>query len=223
VNRIPRRFVLVARPAYLWLALALAFHPSSARAQAAPPAPAPKPQAGTQTMSMDEAKRFFHAGPAIYDGANELGLSFALVSIEGDSHSSLGLRLGTFRSAGDGLLGYEVGFADTRGDGIHVLDYDGELTWQRALQPGVYPMLAIGGGVRQRRQGGEQITTHPVGGGVGFRTLFGDQAAIRVEYRYRRVLNDPVEDFTEHQVWVSFSLLFHNRPSSNTAVPPRRR
>jgi hypothetical protein len=37
-------------------------------------------------------------------------------------------------------------------------------------------------------------------------------ALFRFEYRYRRVLDDPIADFTEHQLMSGLSLLFGNRP-----------
>ena len=38
------------------------------------------------------------------------------------------------------------------------------------------------------------------------------RADMRVEYRLRRILDDPVADFTEHEIRLGVALLFHNSP-----------
>jgi hypothetical protein len=191
---------------------ALVLTPAPGRAQSETPSMPQESSRPKQTMTMEEAnRRYFHTSPVIYPGTVELGLSLALVSLEGETHSSFGVRLGKFQGASDGLIGYEAGISDTRGDGVHVIDYDGELSWSRPLQPGIYPFLAAGGGWRTTRVNGTKGTSYPVGGAIGFRALVGERAALRAEYRYRRVMDDPVADFSENQVWVSFSVLFANR------------
>jgi hypothetical protein len=51
---------------------------------------------------------------------------------------------------------------------------------------------------------------YPVGLALSARVLFDARVAMRVEYRFRRVLNDPVADFTEHRVLTGLSLLLRN-------------
>jgi hypothetical protein len=171
----------------------------------------------TQNMNSAQAQqllqRFMHPTPRLYPGAIELGIGLSAVTIEGSSRWTLGVRAGSFNGVGDGLLGYEVDFDYTHVSELDVLDVQGQLTWQRSLGAGVvYPFLAVGGGPREEWIGSFRQARWPVGAGLGVRVLAGDRAAMRAEYRYRRILNDPVADFSEHQLWVSFSVLFHNRP-----------
>ena len=53
-------------------------------------------------------------------------------------------------------------------------------------------------------------TRYPVGFSVGARGLVGQRGGLRVEYRYGYVLNDPVSNFSEHQVRIGVALYFRN-------------
>jgi hypothetical protein len=150
--------------------------------------------------------------PQLHPGAVELGLSLSAVSVEGDPEWALGVRVGSFAAVTDALLGYEVGFESTHVGGVDMLDIQAGVTWQRRIgDTSTYPFLAIGGGPRQEWIGSFRQARWPVGGGAGLHVLAGERVALRTEYRYRRVLGDPVADFSEHQVWASFSLLVLNR------------
>lgn len=83
------------------------------------------------------------------------------------------------------------------------------------LRPGAIELGLSGAftaveGTREEWIGSFREVRIPVGLTFGLRTLAGERAAARVEYRLRRVLHDPVADLTEQQVWVGLSLLFHN-------------
>ena len=80
---------------------------------------------------------------------------------------------------------------------LDVYDLGIQGTWQRRLgQTGNYPFVGLGVGVRSEDIGSFRQTRYPVGFGLGLRTLFGQRAAIRVEYAFRRIMNDPVADFS---------------------------
>jgi len=64
----------------------------------------------------------------------------------------------------------------------------------------------LAAGVRPRRP----VLAGLVGFGVGFKTLIGPAGGLRVEYQFRRVLDDPVEDVSEHQLLLGVSLFFLN-------------
>ncbi|HYM80777.1 MAG TPA: hypothetical protein VEY91_05105 [Candidatus Limnocylindria bacterium] len=154
--------------------------------------------------------------PALHPGAVEVGASLSTTTIEGQTRVALGLRAGSFTGIGDGLVGYEAGVGYSRLPGLDVLDLEGAVTWQRMLgASGFQPFLAIAGGMRQEWLGSFRQARVLVGAGVGVRTLASHRAALRAEYRLRRIMNDPVADFTEHQIWASLSLLFRNRPPSS--------
>jgi hypothetical protein len=84
--------------------------------------------------------------------------------------------------------------------------------WTRSIgTTSLYPYVAVGGGVRQEWIGSFADARYPVGFDVGLRALVSSGADLRVNYRLRRVLNDPVDDFTEHELRVGIALLFRNQ------------
>ena len=152
------------------------------------------------------------AAPELRPGAVEVGLAGSLTSIEGSTRSVLLLRAGSFRRAFSGLAGLEAEFGYTHDRALDGLDLEAGASWQhRAAASAVYPFAAIGGGLRQEKLGSFGQARYPVGFAMGARALFGTRAAVRIEYRYRRVLNDPVADFTEHQALTGISLFFRNQ------------
>ena len=74
----------------------------------------------------------------------------------------------------------------------------------------IYATLSAGGGVRQERLGSFRQARYPLGFGLGLRMLAGERAGARIEYRYRRILDDPVRDLSEHQLRVGLSLYLRN-------------
>ncbi len=82
----------------------------------------------------------------------------------------------------------------------------------RLGESGLYAYAAAGGGVRQEWLGSFREARYPVGASLGLRALLDARAAARIEYRYRRVLDDPVADYSEHVALVGLSLLFRNAP-----------
>ena len=147
----------------------------------------------------------------IRPGAVELGMAASITAVEGSAHATLALRVGTFVAARSGLAGFEAETQYHHQRSLDVVDLQASVSWQRPVAGGAaYPFVATGGGVRQEKLGSFGQTRYPVGVGLGLRVLFGARAAVRVEYRYRRVLGDPVADFNEHQVLTGLSLLLRN-------------
>ena len=156
------------------------------------------------TMVAGEASA---APPRIRPGAIELGLAGSLTSVEGSTRSTLGLRAGLFLGARSGLAGLEAETQYHHQRSLDQVELQASLSWQRPVAGGAaYPFVALGGGVRQETIGSFSQARYPVGFALGLRALFGSRAAVRTEFRYRRILGDPVADYTEHQVLTGFSL-----------------
>lgn len=149
------------------------------------------------------------APPRLRPGAIEIGFAGSLVSVAGSARTTLALRGGGFRTAGPGLGGFEVELGYNHVRSLDTAELQGNVSWQHAAGS-VHPFVALGGGVRQETLGSFSQARYPVGFAFGLRSLFGTGAAFRIEYRYRRLLNDPVADFTEHHTWVGFSILLRN-------------
>src|SRR5258708_4447724 len=136
--------------------------------------------------------------PRLHPGAIEVNLSGSMVAIEGTSRYDLAIRSGVFFEAPAGLggAGLVIGYSHVRA--LDLLALLVSASWQRAFWDSpVYPFIAIGGGIRQEWLGSFEQVRYPVGASAGFRILLSPQAAFRTDYRLRRVLNDPVRDFTE--------------------------
>jgi hypothetical protein len=151
--------------------------------------------------------------PEIHRGAIEAGLALSVVSVEGTTQARMEARGGTFVPAPHGLLGLEVdgGWTHVRAD--DVFDALGSVTWSgRLAQSVVHPFGGAVVGVRHERLGSFRETRYPVGAVLGVRVLASGRAALRVEWRVLRVLDDPVKDPLEHQVLAGLSVLFRNAP-----------
>jgi len=150
-------------------------------------------------------------------GAIELGLAGSLMIVEGSSRTTLAARIGVFKSAPYGLFGIETELAYSRVNALNWLDWEGLLSWQRALKKSsVYPFIALGGGLRQEHLGSFSQARYPLGINLGMRALLAPQAAIRVEYKFRRILKDAVANFSEHHIVVGCSIFFKNHATEQT-------
>jgi hypothetical protein len=155
----------------------------------------------------------FSTVPELHPGAWELGLSAAATRVEGTSTATIALRVARFAAAGAGRAAFEAELGHTHLGPLDALEIAGSLGWLAHPRPGpAYPFLAIAGGVRQEWLGSFRLARYPVGLNAGVRLLAGPGALVRIEYRWRRLLNDPVADFTEQQVMTGLSLLLGNRP-----------
>lgn len=168
----------------------------------------PAPEAGRALQQLR-----FSTVPEIHPRAWEIGVSGSASRIEDTTASTLLLRAARFAAAGAGRAALEAEVAWTHLGPLDELQMGGSLAWLAHPRPGpAYPFLAVAGGVRQEWLGSFRLARYPVGADVGLRLLAGTGALLRIEYRWRRVLNDPVADFTEQQVMTGVSLLLGNRP-----------
>jgi len=144
-------------------------------------------------------------------GAIELGLAGSMTIVEGSSRTTVAMRTGFFKAAPAGLFGVETNLSYSHVNALDWLDIEGALSWQTKLgESTVYPFLALGGGLRQEWLGSFRQIRYPLGLNFGARALVAPQAAIRVEYKFRRILHDPVANFSEHHVVVGLSIFFKN-------------
>ncbi len=149
--------------------------------------------------------------PRLHPGAIELGLAGSLSAIEGSASATLRARVGSFFSAGPLLAEIEPELGYRHVHDLDEMDLEIHLGVERRLGRSVlYASAALGGGVRQEWLGSFREARVPLGAGVGLRALVDPRAAARLEYRFRRVLHDPVADFSEHEVLVGLSILFRN-------------
>jgi len=149
--------------------------------------------------------------PALHSGAIELGVAGSMTAVEGATRATLQVHSGVFFAAGPVLMAAEPEIAWTHVRSLDAIDIDLGLSVHRRLGPSaLYAYVAAGGGVRQEWLGSFRQARYPVGASLGLRALVDDRVAARIEYRYRRVLDDPVADYSEHVVLVGLSLLFRN-------------
>ena len=155
--------------------------------------------------------------PAIRSGAVELGIAGSLTAVEGLARVSLMLRAGTFRSIGGLLSGAEVEAGYSYTNALGAVDLQGSISLTGAAGGGiVWPYVAIAGGIRQEWLGSFSQVRYPIGCDIGMRLLLSDGAAVRTGYRFRRVLNDPVSTYSEHQILLGISLLVENTPNATS-------
>ena len=151
------------------------------------------------------------SAPYLRAGAIELGLSGSITVIEGISRAAVTVRTGTFTQVPGGLAGIEMELSYSHVSSLDWIDLQGNLSLQRAWgQSSAYPYIALGGGLRQEWLGSFRQVRYPVGFNLGLRALVGQQAALRAEYKFRRILHDPVSNFSEHQLVVGLSIFFKN-------------
>ena len=169
-------------------------------------------------MSLTAAEQHSFAGekdsqspPSILSGAIELGLSGALTVVEGLSQASFGLRTGTFVNAPAGLAGFEIELAYSHVRSLDLIDLQGLLSWQRPVgETSLYVHISLAGGLRSEWLGSFRQSRYPVGLNLGIRALFSERAAIRLDYKFRRILHDPISNFSEHQLAFGLSIFFRN-------------
>ncbi len=151
------------------------------------------------------------SSPSVRPGAVELGFSGSLTAMEGLSQASLALRTGTFMQTPAGLSGFEVELSYSHVRSLDLIDLQGLLSWQRPLgRTSLYVHISLGGGLRQEWLGSFRQARYPVGFNSGIRALFNQRAAIRFEYKFRRILKDPISNFSEYQLAIGLSIFFRN-------------
>lgn len=131
-------------------------------------------------------------------GTVELGVCGLLSTVDGAVEARFGLRGGTFFKASSGLWGAEAEAAYATVRSLHQVDLEASFSWGSQVgTQGLWPFIAIGAGLRLEALGSFRQTLIPVGATLGVRMLATESAGIRLDVKVRRVLNDPVKDFTE--------------------------
>ncbi|MCK4774933.1 MAG: hypothetical protein KAT30_09100 [Candidatus Krumholzibacteria bacterium] len=149
--------------------------------------------------------------PTIEAGAIEVGVDAAMTTTEGISNGSVILRGGFFCRALRGLGGVELAGAYRHVSSLDATDLEALVSWQKRFRhTGNYPFVSMGGGLRREDIGSFSQTLYPLGFSVGIRSLLGQRGGFRVEYRFRRIFNDPSADYSEHHVTVGLSVYFRN-------------
>lgn len=149
-------------------------------------------------------------------GTLELGVAGSVLFIEDMTSATFSLRGGVMREVGAGcLLGVEteLGYSHIRAE--DQISLQGYFTWQNPIEgTPLYVFLMAGGGIRPTWLGSFRYTTFPMGGNIGVRFMFNNNSAFRMEYSFRRILNAPVANFSEHRLLLGISLFFGNKSPS---------
>ena len=134
-----------------------------------------------------------------------------MTTVEGITDGSIVVRSGLFQDALSGVVAGELSAAYRHQSSLDRFDVEAWFSWQRQWgQTGNYPFVAAGGGVSYENVGSFSVTRYPLGLSLGLRMLFGQRAAVRLEYQFRRMFNDPVADFTEGRLLLGLSVFFRN-------------
>jgi hypothetical protein len=149
--------------------------------------------------------------PSLNTGAIEVGVDAAMTTTEGITNGLVILRGGFFYDALGGLGGVELAGGYQHVSSLDATDLEALLSWQKKFrQTGNYPFISVGGGLRHEDIGSFSQTLYPLGFSIGIRSLLGQRGGFRVEYRFRRIFNDPSADYSEHHLSVGVSVYFRN-------------
>jgi hypothetical protein len=139
-------------------------------------------------------------------------LSGSFTSIESTSSGSLRLDVSKYVAISR-VLGSIV--AGTEYSRVSDLDTIELFTLGRIVQRlGESTGNAYGGvgiGLRQEYLGSFNQARYPIILELGFKGLASPAIAFNAAYVYRRLLNDPVSDISEHRIEFGFSLLINNK------------
>jgi len=140
-------------------------------------------------------------------GSVELGISGLLTSVEGTVQAKVGLRGGTFFAAPIGLWGTEAEASYAYIRSLHQVDLEASVSWTFPVDvEGILPYLAVASGIRIEQVGSYRQTLVPIGGTAGLRILATKSAGVRLDVKIRRMMNDPVQDYTEINLALGISL-----------------
>jgi hypothetical protein len=165
--------------------------------------------AAIPAAAVDEGQPAVDKTPGLRSGAWELGVNASLVSRSGAATASLALfsnrywvRRGIPLSAGAAVSYTHVSDLDQ-------VDVEARVAvYRRLAGSSAYGYVGLGGGVRQEWVGSFAQARYPLGAAVGLKALLSPRAAITVAYQFRRLLDDPVADFSEHRFITGISILF---------------
>ena len=147
--------------------------------------------------------------------AVELGLTGAILSVEGTSTVRLGVRTGQFRYAGRIPVQYSFGLAYSRVSDVDELELEAALSgFFRMSETETYAFAGVAGALRQEWVGSFNHDRYALGLDLGVKFLASAAAAGTITYQFRHLFNDPVSNFNEHRVIFGISLIFGNSPQS---------
>ncbi|MCK5406388.1 MAG: hypothetical protein KAJ37_02990 [Candidatus Krumholzibacteria bacterium] len=147
----------------------------------------------------------------IANGAWELGFTGSVVSREGAVNSTLAVFTNRFWTTSVVALSAGGVMAYSRVSDLDRVDLEGLFAVYRQLEGSTaFGFVGVGGGLRQEWVGSFSQARYPLGLDVGIKALVSRRAAVTVAYQYRRMLNDPVADFSEHRFVTGISLFIHN-------------
>ncbi len=144
-------------------------------------------------------------------GAVEVGAGGAFTSVEGTTSGSLGLHAGYVRTPGGVILRYRAGWDYMRVSDLDLIDM--ELAVNALLRVGgssAHPFLGVSAGIRQEWVGSFSQGRFPVGFDVGVIAMTSTNAHFSGAYEFRRILDDPVNDYNEHRIVIAMSIVFRN-------------
>lgn len=147
----------------------------------------------------------------IANGAWELGFTGSMVSREGAVNTTLAVFTNRFWTTGAVALSAGGVMAYSRVSDLDRVDLEGLFAVYRQLEGSTaFGFVGVGGGLRQEWVGSFSQARYPLGLDVGIKALVSRRVAVTVAYQYRRMLNDPVADFSEHRFVTGISLFIHN-------------
>jgi len=147
----------------------------------------------------------------IASGAWELGFGAAVISREGAVTSTLALFGNRYWVRGGIPLSAGGSFAYSHISDLDRVDFEALVAvYKQLTDSSAYGYIGIGGGVRQEWVGSFGVARYPFGFDVGLKALVSSRAAVTVTYQFRRMLDDPVSDFSEHRFLTGISILFNN-------------
>jgi len=150
--------------------------------------------------------------PHIHSGSIELAAHGSFTYTSGNRDLSLGVRSNYFFSAGPQLLslGLESAISNTRS----FTRFDNRLllsAYKEIPNSPIYLRLSATGGLRQEKLGSFWLSRYSIGLMPGLHVLISNKAAFFAEYHLQRVLDDPIQNFTEHRLQIGISLFLRNK------------
>ncbi len=147
----------------------------------------------------------------IRPGVIETGAAGSLVSVEGVSAGDISLRGGIFTGLLPGLIEVEFSASFMHVSSLDEFSLEGFLGLHRQIgKSRNYFFASFGGGLRYEDIGSFDHTRYTLGIGTGFKCNLVERAGIRVEYQMRRILNDPIANYSEHKIMAGLSIFFRN-------------
>ncbi|MGH1362008.1 MAG: hypothetical protein ACRBF0_00535 [Calditrichia bacterium] len=150
--------------------------------------------------------------PHIHAGSIELAAQGSFTYTSGNRDLSFGVRSNYFFSAGPQLLsfGLESAISNTRS----FTRFDNRLllgAYKDLPDSPIYLRLTATGGLRQEKLGSFWLSRYSMGLMPGLHVLVGNKAAFFAEYHLQRILDDPIQNFTEHRLQIGISLFLRNK------------